>query len=132
MKGAKPEISIDLEAITDLDPPEWFSEEEAKEWRRVMPILSERRILTVADLGQLENYCIAIGEVRDMSALIRSKGAIFYTDAMPKRHPAAAIRADAMNRSRQLAAELGLTPVSRSRPTVRDAGDGGEDDPLDM
>ena len=34
--------------------------------------------------------------------------------------------------ARLLAAELGLTPVSRSRPAIRDDGDGEDDSPLDM
>ncbi|WP_206436959.1 P27 family phage terminase small subunit [Paracoccus haematequi] len=37
----------------------------------------------------------------------------------------------AMASARQLAAELGLTPVSRSRPAIREDGD-NEPDPLDV
>ena len=40
-----------------------------------------------------------------------------------KRNPAVGIQSDAMTRARLLAAELGLTPVSRSRPSIRDDGD---------
>jgi phage terminase small subunit len=32
------------------------------EWRRVVPLLIERRILTDADL---ESYCVAIGSMRE-------------------------------------------------------------------
>jgi P27 family predicted phage terminase small subunit len=49
-----------------------------------------------------------------------------------KKNPAVAVQADAMNRARQLAAELGLTPVSRSRPTVRDESDDGDLGDLDL
>ncbi len=45
-----------------------------------------------------------------------------------KRHPAVGIQSDAMTRARLLAAELGLTPVSRSRPTIRE--DASDDDSL--
>ncbi|MGY0575937.1 P27 family phage terminase small subunit [Bradyrhizobium sp. RDM12] len=38
------------------------------EWRRVMPELAKRRILTIADLGSLESYCIAIGRIRGPSS----------------------------------------------------------------
>jgi P27 family predicted phage terminase small subunit len=40
-----------------------------------------------------------------------------------KRNPAVGIQSDAMTRARLLAAELGLTPVSRSRPAIRDDAD---------
>jgi phage terminase small subunit len=39
----------------------------------------------------------------------------------------------AMDAARQLAAELGLTPISRSRPLMRDLFDRpGDDDPLNI
>lgn len=132
MRGTKPEMRRDPEAITDLEPPEWMPEEAAREWERVMPILSERRILSVADLGSLENYCLAIGTVREMQELLKDGGAVITVEGLPKRHPAVGIQSDAMTRSRLLAAELGLTPVSRSRPAIREPDEGGGDDPLDV
>ena len=126
MKGTKPALRTDPEAITDLAPPPWLSADAAAEWARVMPILAERRILTVADLGSLENYCIAIGTVREMERQLQADGHVIQTEQGLKRHPAVGIQSDAMTRSRLLAAEIGLTPVSRSRPTIRD--DEAEDD----
>lgn len=38
----------------------------------------------------------------------------------------------AMQTAKQLAAEMGLTPISRSRPAIRDMFDDSEDDPLDV
>jgi P27 family predicted phage terminase small subunit len=86
-----------------------------------MPLLVERRILTEADLGSLENYCLAIGQVREMERHIQANGAVIedLTGAV-KRNPAVSIQADAMTRARLLAAELGLTPVSRSRPAMKE------------
>ena len=48
-----------------------------------------------------------------------------------KRNPAVGIQSDAMTRSRLLAAELGLTPVSRSRPAIRDEEDDDDLSQLD-
>ncbi|KEP68523.1 terminase [Thioclava dalianensis] len=132
MRGTKPELRRDPEAVTDLGPPQWMPEDAAQEWERVMPILAERRILSVADLGSLENYCLAIGQVREMQKLLANGGAVIVVEGMPKRHPAVGIQADAMTRSRLLAAELGLTPVSRSRPAIREPDEGDDDDPLDI
>ena len=120
MKGRKPEIATDKAAVaTILKPSAWLSKDAKAEWRRVMPDLTKRRILTEADLGSLEHYCIAAGQVRKMQKMIDQQGHIVETDRGPRVNPAVRVQSDAMTRARQLAAELGLTPVSRSRPTVR-------------
>ena len=130
MRGAKPEIRPDLDAILDLTPPAWLSADAREEWDRVVPVLAQRRILTLADLGQVENYCMAMGLAREMEREIQRLGAVQKVYKIDKdgnalltgmkRNPAIGIQSDAMTRSRLLAAELGCTPVSRSRPTVED------------
>lgn len=117
MKGTKPAIQRDNMALGRVIAPKWLSKEARKEWDRVMPVLTERRILTDADLGGLENYCICIGRVRDTEALIQSET---DPEVMLK---LARLQDKAMASARQLAAELGLTPVSRSRPAIREDGD---------
>jgi P27 family predicted phage terminase small subunit len=121
MRGAKPYLATDSGAISERPAPDWMSPAAAAEWDRVMPLLVERRILTEADLGSLENYCLAIGQVREMERHIQANGAVIedLTGAV-KRNPAVSIQADAMTRARLLAAELGLTPVSRSRPAMKE------------
>jgi P27 family predicted phage terminase small subunit len=115
-----------------LSAPKWLSVDAKKEWRRVMPILVERKILTTPDLGSLENYCVAIGQVRETERLLQEQGQVVtvYKETESgmvctgmKRNPAVGIQSDAMTRARLLAAELGLTPVSRSRPAMRDDAD---------
>lgn len=125
MKGTKPQLRADREGVADIiEAPAWLSEEARKEWDRVLPILTERRILTVADLGGLENYCICIGRVRDTEAAIQTEA---DTEVMLK---LIRVQDKAMASARLLAAELGLTPVSRSRPAIREDEKGDEDDPL--
>jgi P27 family predicted phage terminase small subunit len=109
-----------------ISAPAWLSKHAKAEWRRVMPDLTKRRILTTADLGSLESYCIAIGQVRDMERLVAKGGHVVETARGLRAHPAVRIQSDAMTRARLLAAELGLTPVSRSRPAIRD--DENDDD----
>ncbi|MCC0067111.1 MAG: phage terminase small subunit P27 family [Rhodovulum sp.] len=134
MRGAKPHLVIDNGAVRSAPRvPSWMSKEAAAEWRRVVPILVERRILTRADLACLENFCVAVGQVREMERHLQQHGHVFEAykvtdDGLEiclglKRNPAVGIQSDAMTRARLLAAELGLTPVSRSRPAIRDDGD---------
>lgn len=127
MRGRKPTITGDSGSVCSISsPPSWLSRHAKAEWRRVMPDLSKRRILTNADFGSLENYCIAIGQVREMEHLITKGGHVVETARGPRAHPAVRIQSDAMTRARLLAAELGLTPVSRSRPAIRN--DENDDD----
>jgi len=120
VRGRKPNtLRSDPDPIADnLPAPRWLSKDAKAEWSRVMPILTARRILTDADLASFENYCVAIGQVREMERLIKQVGHVVETPRGPRAHPAVKIQSDAMTRARLLAAELGLTPVSRSRPAV--------------
>lgn len=100
--------------------PGWLPAEAKREWKRVVPILTQRRILTDADLGSLENYCLAIGQVRQCQTEIGKMSSMFVESprSAPRPHPAFRLMHEAMRQARQLAAELGLTPVSRSRPSI--------------
>lgn len=126
MKGTKPSLrlAVDNDAVRSAPmAPSWLSREAKAEWRRVMPGLVQRRILTRADLGSLENYCVAMGRVRQLESELQNEFDAPLFRAQDK----------AMTTARQLAAELGLTPVSRSRPSVREAGDDDDDlSPLDL
>lgn len=143
MRGTKPRLVIDNDPVTKAPAaPGWLSVDAKKEWRRIMPVLMKRRILTTGDLGSVENYCIAIGQVREAERSIQAIGLVITTyketddgSLVPldaKRNPAVGIQSDAMTRARLLAAELGLTPVSRSRPTIREDGDHDDLNPLDL
>jgi hypothetical protein len=47
MRGRKPEISADPEALTvGMKPPVWLSPDAKKEWKRVLPLPIQRQILT--------------------------------------------------------------------------------------
>jgi P27 family predicted phage terminase small subunit len=119
MRGRKPELAGDANAVaTIIAPPAWLSKHAKAEWRRVMPELVKRRILTPADFGSLESYCVASGRIRDIEKLLKAG-----IDPKLFRMQDAAIKT-----ARQLAAELGLTPVSRSRPAVRDNDNNDDDD----
>lgn len=121
MRGVKPALKTDKAALAKAPKaPAWFTKQAKAEWQRIMPLLVARKVLTEADMGSVENYCVAIGQVREMQALISTQGPVMMTERGPRAHPAVKIQSDAMTRARLLASELGLTPVSRSRPAIRD------------
>lgn len=131
MRGRKPDIGPDRAALTAATrAPAWLSKSAKAEWKRVLPFLIDRRVLTEADLSILASYCAAIGQMIEAQRILQREGLTFTGAAGPKRHPATGILNDAQTQSRQLAAELGLTPVSRARPAVRDDDD--DDAGLDL
>lgn len=123
MKGRKPEMKGAPDAVAEVPrAPSWLSKDAQAEWRRIMPLLVQRRILTAADMGMVESYCVAQGRVREFEARIQ---------AAPDIEPTWIRMQDkAIQTARQIASELGLTPVSRSRPSIRD--DQANDDLADL
>lgn len=111
-------------------PPKDMTDEAKAEWKRVMPVLVERRVLSGADLAAVERYCDATGDIAIARARIKLDG-----DYVPnrlgelKRHPAFATLRESTAEARRWAAELGLTPASRSRVG---AHENDEDNPLDL
>ena len=75
MKGAKPQMRTASNAVKKAPAaPSWLSKDGRAEWSRVIPALVERRILTDADMGALENYCLATGRVRELERAIQKNG----------------------------------------------------------
>lgn len=125
MKGTKPNLVQARDAIDRvMAPPKWLSAYAKEEWKRAMPSLVERRILTRADLGGLENYCVARGRVREVEEMLQKTG---FDPVLCR------VQDKAMQTVRQIGAEFGLTPVSRSRPTMRDdTNENDDDNPLNI
>jgi P27 family predicted phage terminase small subunit len=120
-RGLKPSgiVTASRTVATVPKPPAWLSRFAKDEWRRVAPILVERAVLTEADLGTLESFCVSSGIVRQAQIEISRDGLVIAG----KRHAAFGVLNAAQTTARLCAAELGLTPVSRSRPAIRDDED---------
>lgn len=104
----------------------------AAEWRRVMPVLAERRVLSAADLTALETYARAVGDAAEARQAIVDGGAyLVNARGELKRHPAFATLREATAEQRRWAAELGLTPASRGR-VASDAPDDDLADKFDL
>ncbi|MEO5756720.1 MAG: P27 family phage terminase small subunit [Mesorhizobium sp.] len=125
LRGVKPTLSHDRDPLTKAPlTPRYFSAFAKAEWQRVMPRLIQDRIITTADLGGVEDFCLARGLVREIDAVMRDdSGAIDLK----------LVRAQdkAMQTARQLAAEYGLSPTSRARVGGRDDDD-DDTNPLDV
>lgn len=140
MKGRKPDVRVARDALSDAPPPEWLSDYAKAYWVEVVRDLSGRKILTNDNLPSVSNYCLALAAVREASDDIRENGRIIDLMAEAKdgtlyrkgRVPNPAVKQmnDASSLALRLAAELGATPISRSRPSLPD--DDGQDDLFDF
>ena len=126
-RGRKPTLTPITDALVKAPPvPRYFSTWAAAEWRRIMPGLIGKRILTKGDLGGVEEYCLMRGVVREIEAA-RAEG---DGPIDPKMF---GVQNRAAQTARQLAAEFGLSPTSRSRLGNAQPDDDDQDDnPLDI
>lgn len=122
-RGVKPAIQKDSTALTKLpSAPKRLSTHAKAEWRRVVPVLVKRGVITTGDLAGIESYCTAVGFVTQITEQLAG---------MPIPDiKLAGLQIRYMQTARQLAAEYGLMPASRSR--IGDAGpaDDDNDNPL--
>lgn len=124
MKGRKPgTILTGTDALKRAPlPPSSLTGTARNEWKRVARILVERRHLTAADLGTLESYCVAIGMRDEARQKLAAEGMTYKSSSgLLKHHPACSILKAALDACARFGAELGLSPVSRSRVTALDS-----------
>ena len=126
LRGVKPQAKATKDALSKAPlVPEYFSTFAAAEWKRIMPRLIKDRVLTKADLAGVEHYCMMIGVVRE----IETNRSMNAADIDAKLF---GVQNRAAQTARQLAAEYGLSPVSRAR-IGSNASDGSDDDnPLNV
>lgn len=122
LRGVKPPVFRDSNALTKVPAaPKHLSPYARAEWKRIMPGLVQRGIVTRSDLSGLEELCTVRGLART------------YTEALTV-NPLDKIVFGMLNRAlqtaRQLAAEYGLSPVSRARVGSAANEDEDDDNPL--
>ena len=125
LRGVKPPVERDSNALAKApSAPKHLSAYARAEWKRIMPGLIERGIITLGDLGGVEDYCRARGLVREIEDTLRASGEI---DMKLCR-----LQDKAMQTARQLAAEYGLSPVSRARVGSAAGSDDDDDNPMSI
>jgi P27 family predicted phage terminase small subunit len=107
LRGVKPTVSRDQNALTKApSAPKHLSAYARAEWKRIMPGLVERGIITRGDLGGIEDLCTMRGFAREIEDAMR---------AAPLDRDLFGMLNRATQTARQLAAEYGLSPTSRAR-----------------
>jgi P27 family predicted phage terminase small subunit len=115
--------------------PRFLNPEGRAEWRRIVPILANMGVLTVADGKALAAYCSAYSQLVKVEAVIEKYGLIcakldqFTGVAELKVNPAVRIKSDALRQMKSFLIEFGLTPASRAKLKINANDD--EPDALD-
>ncbi|WP_066715919.1 MULTISPECIES: phage terminase small subunit P27 family [Hyphomicrobiales] len=124
-RGRKAEIKAIDGALSKAPPaPSWLPAHAKAEWRRVLPQLVAERKIAAHELGTVESYCLAVATMRQAEAAIAANGLTFESESGPKRRPETTILKENLEAARRLAAELGLTPASRTKNKGGAPGDG--------
>ncbi|WP_370213451.1 P27 family phage terminase small subunit [Roseovarius sp.] len=125
-RGIKPTLTADDGALAKAPPmPRHLSPQAKSEWRRIMPQLIARQIITKGDLAGVEHYCTCVGIVRQIEEERAAAGGAIDVKLFGVLNRAA-------QTARQLAAEYGLTPTSRTRIGNARQGSDDADNPLDV
>ena len=125
-RGVKPPLQPDTDALTKAPPVPRHLDRHAKaEWRRIMPQLIGRRVITRADLAGVETYCTMIGHVRQIEEERAAAGGAIDPKLFGVLNRAA-------QTARQLAGEYGLSPTSRARIGAAQPADDDDDNPLSV
>lgn len=96
--------------------PGWLCAPARAEWKRVVPLLSDRGHLDGIDFAKLASYCEAFGQVQVCTAVVKRDGAFYRTSTgMRREHPASKAKREWMAQLSGLAAEFGLSPADRRR-----------------
>lgn len=123
LRGVKPALSPDREPLKKApSAPKWMTAEARAEWKRVLPQLIARQIITEADLAGVENYCATVGAANQIAKIMQS---------MPVPDlKLGGLQIRYMMTATRLAAEYGLTPTSRARIGSVGTDEDDDDNPL--
>jgi P27 family predicted phage terminase small subunit len=101
------------------DCPSHLNDEAQAEWNRLAPQLCRLKILTALDAAALAAYAVSFSRWADAERHVQDSGAIVRSPAgYPQVSPWLSVANEALRQMKAYAAELGLTPSSRTRLAV--------------
>ena len=113
--------------VADLsEPPGYFGKSQKEIWRRYVAGCPAG-LITVVDVGLLEAYCLAYALMRKAGAMVEKEGeTVTAPSGYVQASPWVSMGRQARAEVKQLSAELGFSPSSRSKVTLTEPGGKGE------
>lgn len=113
-------------------PPAHLTDVAAKEWRRIVPLLSARGLLTQVDRVALEIYCEAYSTFVYCAKVMKEKGIAYKTaNGNFMQLPHSNVKQGAINVIMTACARFGMTPSDRARMQVFGDNSHEEVDPME-
>jgi P27 family predicted phage terminase small subunit len=128
-RGRKPDfVTIDGALTKAPAAPSWLPVHAKAEWRRIMPRLVQGGRIANHELSTVEDYCLCVARKREAEAVLQAEGLTYLSPTGElKRRPETTILKEAIEASRRLASELGLTPAARAKNKGGAATDDDDD-----
>lgn len=115
-RGPKPRPKPSADAVSTLPVPRGMNDAAAREWRHIVAILAQQRVLSELDIAALTVYATSMAAYRQAQAHIDENGTVVIgTTGTPVVNPYMRVQKEAWDRIRPLFAEFGLTPSARAR-----------------
>ena len=104
--------------LVNAETPEWLTDLAVTMWQTIMPELMANKILTIADLHNVESFCMAYSRWRESEDAVTKHGILVESPqgALVK-NPALTAINEAKKQMIQFGSLLGLDPSSRARLT---------------
>ncbi len=104
--------------VVDIEPPDWLDDLAVQMWQTIMPELLANKILTVADIHNVEAFCMAYARWRQAENEITRLGVLIMDDnGRYSKNPAFTVVNEAKKQMATFGGLLGLDPSSRTRLT---------------
>jgi len=98
----------------NLRPPAWLSDEAKKEFRRIVRLMKDTGLLTMAEVDELAVYCDALVRHRQATEVIEREGVVVIGARGPMQNPAVLVATKYAQIIAKLAPRLGLDPSGRA------------------
>ncbi|WP_435931429.1 phage terminase small subunit P27 family [Moraxella bovoculi] len=104
--------------ITEIEPPSWLTDTAVTMWHTIMPELLSTGVLTVADVHNVEAFCMSYARWREAEKMVESHGVVVVDDSGKlNKNPALTVINETKTQMMKFGALLGLDPSSRTRLT---------------
>lgn len=106
----------DFSLVTNIDPPDWLSENARRVWLMIVPQLCSAHVLALTDLHNVEAFCTAYGNWRLAQDSVQEFGVVVTSaQGSPIKNPALTAANEAMRQMVTFGSMLGLDPASRTK-----------------
>lgn len=125
-------VSLAGDGAVNTAPPAYLTKGAKAEWKRVVGLLDQAKLLVEADRTALALYCTAVDRAQQAEKEIEATGmtVVNPTTGALHAHPLLTVAKEARAQALRYGCEFGLTPASRSKIAAPAAAKEPEADPL--